>query len=98
MLRMVFDGEKIQFIGVSAAADPTDCLQTIDRVAILIFLDERGVARFLGPASNLVNRLIPGDVFPVIRARTSHLRFQQATLVDDFLLERSAFWTQACRD
>src|SRR6185436_8369354 len=87
-------GKKVQFIGVSAAADPTDRFQTIDGVAVLIFLDERGVARLLGPASNLFDRLIPRDVFPVSSAGTSHLWFQQATVVDDFLLQRSTFRTQ----
>src|ERR1043165_7795584 len=48
-------GYKVQFISVSAAADPTDCFQTIDGVAVLIFLDERGVARLLGPASDFID-------------------------------------------
>src|ERR1044072_8459326 len=33
------DGEKIQFVCVGAATDPTDCFQTIDRVSILVLLD-----------------------------------------------------------
>src|SRR5215213_3811384 len=89
-----FYGKKVQLIGISAAADPTDCFQTIDGVAVLIFLDERGVACFLGPARNLIDGLIPRDVVPAIRTGTSHLWLQQATIVDDFLLERSAFGTQ----
>ena len=59
------DGEKIQFIGVSAAANPANRFQTIDGVAILVFVDERRVAGFLRPASNLVDRIVPGDVVPV---------------------------------
>src|SRR6185436_10905398 len=86
--------QKIQLICISAAADPTDCFQAIDGVAVLIFFDERGVACFLGPTRNLVDRLIPGDVFPVIRTGTSHLRVHETTIVDDFLLQRGAFWTQ----
>src|SRR5690349_16463980 len=88
------DCEKIQFIRVSTAADPTDRFQTVDGVAVFVFLDERVVAGLLGPASDLVNGLIPGDVVPMIRTRTPHLRSQQAPLVDDLLLERSAFRTQ----
>src|SRR5689334_20803819 len=87
-------GEKIQFVRVSAAADPTDCFHAIDGVTALVFLNERGVACLLGPASNLIDGLVPGDVFPVIRTWTSHSRFHEPTVVDDFLLERSAFGTQ----
>src|SRR5687768_3351840 len=89
-----FYGEKIQLICVSAAADPTDCFQTIDGIAVFIFFDEGGVARLLGPASNLVDCLVPRDVFPMIGAGTSHLWCRQATRVNDFLLKRRTFRTQ----
>ena len=61
--------EKIQFVGVSATADPTDRFQTINREAALIFIDEGLVSCFLGPARDLVDSVIPRDVVPMIRAR-----------------------------
>src|SRR5262249_52665596 len=64
------------------------------RISIFIFFDEAGVARLLGPASNLIDRLIPRDIVPLSRTGTSHLRFQQASIVNDVLLERRTFWTQ----
>ena len=48
------------------------------------------VARLLDPASDLVDRRVPVDVFPVIRARAPHLRLQQPPIVQDVLLERRA--------
>ena len=83
-----FAGKVIKFVGVSAAPDPANRFQTINGVAVFVLVDEGGIARFLGPASNLVDRSVPGDVFPIGRAGPSHLRFQQAPIVDDVLLEK----------
>ncbi len=66
----------------------------IDGIAVLVLLDERLVARLLRPARDLVDRIVPGDVLPVIRTGTPHLRLQQATIVDDVLFERSALRTE----
>src|SRR5678815_5493063 len=88
------DRKKIQLIGISAAADPADRFQTINGVAVLVFLDESFVPGLLGPARNLADRILPGDVIPVIRTRTPHLRLQETTIINDVLFERSAFRTE----
>src|SRR5437763_227487 len=88
------DGEKIQFVRVSASTNPTNRFQAIDRVAVLVFVDEGCVTRLLGPASNFVDCLIPGNVFPITCSRPSYLRLQQTTIVDDILFERCAFGTE----
>src|SRR6185503_11092055 len=59
-----FDGEIIQFVGISATTCPADGLETIDRMATLIFFDERRIARLLHPTSNVIYGIIPRDVFP----------------------------------
>src|SRR5437763_3097760 len=88
------DGEKIQFVRVSGSTNPTNRFQAIDRVAVLVFVDEGCVTRLLGPASNFVDCLIPGNVFPITCSRPSYLRLQQTTIVDDILFERCAFGTE----
>ena len=47
--------------------------------------DERGIARFLGCARDLVVGLVPGDVFPMVRAGAADLRLCQPALVHDVL-------------
>src|SRR5205823_7422295 len=73
---------------------PANRFETINCVAILVFVYERGVASFLRPASNLINGVVPGDVLPISRTRSSYLRFQQTALINDVLLKRRAFRTE----
>ena len=61
------DGEKIQFVGVGAAAGPANPLAAIDRVAVLVFLDERLVAGLLVQRAISLIGSVPGDVFPMSR-------------------------------
>ncbi len=88
------DREKIQFIRISAAASPADSLQSIDGITVLIFVDERLVSRLFCPARNLIDRIVPGDVIPVIRTRAPHLWLKQATITDNVLFERSTLGTK----
>src|SRR5262249_19582759 len=48
----------------------------------------------LDMARNLAVRLFPGDVLPLRTTRTSHLGLQQPALIQDVLIQRSAFGTQ----
>ena len=44
--------------------------------------------------ANLVDGLVPLDVFPVVRTRPPDLGLEKPALVENVLLERSAFRTQ----
>ena len=92
------DDEIIEFVGIGAAAGEGDASQRLTVWPLRVLLDERRVAGLLHPVRDLVDGLIPGDVFPVIRARPPHLRLQQAPIVQDVLLQRSALRDRACRD
>src|SRR5436190_6395887 len=48
------DGKKIQFVSVSASADPANRFQTIDGKAVLVLIDERGIARLLRPTRDFL--------------------------------------------
>ena len=89
------DREIIQFVGVGTTAGPTNAFAPVYRKAFLVFLHKRFIARFLYPASDFIKRIVPGNIFPVIGTGPTHLRFQQAAVVVNFLLERSAFWTKS---
>src|SRR5688572_5558378 len=89
-----FYGEKIQFIGVGASADPTDRLETVDRITILILFDKRLIPSLLNPSGDFAGRIVPANVSPLSRAWSAHLWFEQATIVDDLLLQRRAFRTE----
>ena len=88
------DDEIVEFVRVGAAAGERDAFAAVDDAAVRVLLDERRVARLLHPLSDLVERLIPADVLPVIRARPPHLGLQQPPIAQDFLLERRALRAQ----
>src|SRR5215217_6708517 len=67
--------EKIQLIGVGAPADPTDRLETIDCITILVFFDKRFVPSFLDPPGDLAGRVVPANICPLSRTWPPHLRF-----------------------
>src|SRR6185369_1274969 len=88
------DRKKIQFIRISAAADPANSFQPVHGVTVLVLVDECGVASLLGPLSNLINRIVPGNIFPFSPTWPPYLWLQQATFIDDILFEGCAFWTK----
>src|SRR5205085_8937397 len=85
------DDEIVEFVGVGAATRERESFAAIDGPAARVLFDERRVARLLDPAADFVDRLIPSDVFPAIGCRTPDLRLQEATLVQNVLLQRRAF-------
>src|SRR5205085_3087760 len=84
------DRQKIQLVRVGAAPAPTDAFAAVDRVPLVVLLDESSIARVFHFTRDLVERLIPRDVFPVVGAGAAHLWFQETTVVQDVLFERSA--------
>src|SRR5206468_1906808 len=70
------------------ATIPRDTLAAVHDAALIILFNKRLVTSLLDQAGNLVDRVIPRDVLPVIGTRPAHLRFQQATVVQDVLVER----------
>src|SRR5215470_14069724 len=81
----------VHFIGIGASADESDGLAAVNGVALCVFLDEGLVASLLDFLTDFVDRIVPGDVFPVRATGPPYLRLEQAALVHDVLLERSAF-------
>jgi len=58
---------------------------SIDGVTVRVFFDKRRIARRFGFAGDLIDRLIPLYVFPVIGSRPAHLWLQQSPFVQDVL-------------
>src|SRR5262249_1007612 len=85
----------IELVGVGAAAVPRDALATIHGAAFGVLLDERLVARLLYEACDLVDRLVPRDIFPMVRSGPPHFGLEQSSLVDDVLLQGRALWTES---
>jgi hypothetical protein len=69
------DDQVIEFVGVGAATNPGEAFTAIYSAALRVFLNESIVTRLFHPVGNLVNGLVPADIFPVIRSRTPNLRF-----------------------
>src|SRR5262249_17659762 len=84
------DYQIVEFVRVGATADPGNALAAVYRAAVGVLFDECLVARLLHQLADLVDRLVPGDVFPVIGAGPPDLRLQQAPLVQNVLFERCA--------
>jgi hypothetical protein len=84
------DDQKVELVGVGAAAGPGDLFAAVDGVALRVLFDEGVVAGLLYPARDFIQRVIPGDVLPVGGPGAAHLRFQQAPIVEDLLLEGGA--------
>src|SRR5215472_11423583 len=65
------DDQVVELVSVGAAAVPGDAFQTIYRAALRIGGDKRFVASLLDMPPDFVERLIPTNVFPMIRPRAS---------------------------
>src|SRR5205085_6713664 len=76
---------------IGAAADPADAFAAIDRVPLVILCNERRIARVFNLPRDLIESVVPRDVFPMIRTGPPHLRFQEPALIQNILFERSAF-------
>ena len=61
------------------------CASVATKVSSRVFLMWRAI---------FVDGLVPGDVFPMIRARPPHLRLQQAPVVQDVLIQRRSLGAQ----
>ncbi len=85
-----FDDEVVEFVGIGTAAGPGDGLAAVDGLSLCIFLDKSIVAYFFDLLRDLVQRGIPGDVFPMIRPGLA-LVASRPSLVQNILLQRSAF-------
>src|SRR5208282_2895132 len=81
------DDQVIELVGIGAAAGPGHALAAVDGAALRVFLHEGVVTRLLHPVRDLIEGMVPGNVFPVIRTRTADLRFEQAAWVQDVLFQ-----------
>src|SRR5437879_387772 len=81
-------------VGIGTSAGKGHTLPAVDGLAALVLLDKVRVTERLGPRGNFIDRLIPGNVFPMIGAGATHLRLQQTTIVDDVLQQGSALRTK----
>ena len=82
-----FADQIIEFVSVGATANPSDPFASVERATVYVSFDESLIPRFLYPVRNLINRLFPRNIFPVIRAGAANLRLQEPTRVQDVLLE-----------
>src|SRR5450755_1345272 len=90
-----FYNQVIELIRIGAAASERNRLAPVDGLAFGIRLDESRVTSLLGPAGDLIDRLVPGDVLPMVGTWTSHSRFQYPPIVLIVLLQRSALRTES---
>lgn len=79
-----------EFIRISGAAQKRDILASVDNPPLLIQVHKSGVACSFHLARDLIERLVPRDVFPVGLAGPSHLRLGQSPLIHAILLQSSA--------
>src|SRR2546427_4267425 len=91
-----FNGEEIQFIGIGAAAGPGYAFAAIDGETLTVLLNERVVSGLFNQSSDLIDGIIPGDIFPTARAGPAHLRLGHAWIIEHVLLERGALWAGRC--
>src|SRR5262249_27788269 len=80
----------VQFVGVSASAVKGDGFAAVHGVAVRIRFNEGIVAGLLDVPRNLGKRLVPGNVLPVIGARTPHDRLEQPAIIEYLVVERCA--------
>src|SRR5215469_1104206 len=90
-----FYDEVVHLIRIGAATDKSDGLAAVDRVAFGVLLDEGFVPGLLYFLADFLDRIVPGDIFPICAAGPAHLRLQEATLIQDVLLERRALRAQS---
>jgi hypothetical protein len=81
------DDQVIKFVGVSATTNPSEAFAAIYGSTLRVFLDESIIARLFHPVADLINGLVPSDVFPVIRTWAPYLRLQKPSFIEDVLLE-----------
>src|SRR5262249_43489150 len=60
----------------------------------LVLLDEGFIACLLDVPRDLVDRLIPGDVFPFLGAGSPNLRLRQTAFVENLVVERGSLRAQ----
>src|ERR1700726_3705209 len=84
----------MELISVGAAADERDALAAICEVAIGVFFDKGFVAGFLGPARNLIERIVPGNILPIGSSGPPDLRLGESPWIEHILLKRRAFGAQ----
>jgi hypothetical protein len=89
-----FDCEKVQFVGIGATARPAYTFTSVDQATLIVFLDEGFIAGLLYQLRDLIDRIVPGDILPMVGAWPAHLRFRQSPIVEYVLLEGRAFGTE----
>src|SRR5271163_2153809 len=89
-----FYHQVVKLVGVGAAANPGDGFGAIYGAAGGVLLNEAVVASFLNAGGDLVQGIVPGNVFPLRAARAAHLRLEQAAVVQNVLCERGALGAQ----
>src|SRR5579859_7146510 len=82
-----FYNEVVKFVGVRAAAGKGNRLTAIDRVAFGVLLDKRSIASLLHFCRDFIQRLIPGNIFPLRSARAAYLRLDDAAVIQNVLLK-----------
>ena len=80
----------VEFVRVRAAADPRQAFAAIHGAPLRVFLQEGVVAGLLQAVRNFVNRLLPCNVFPMIRARPPYLWLQKPPRIEDVTPEMVA--------
>src|SRR5271155_2437700 len=84
------DDQEVEFVGVSAAADPRNGFGTVYGVAKRVLLDKAVIAGLLDARGNFVQSIVPRDIFPLRAARTAHLGFQETAIIENVLREGRA--------
>src|SRR6185503_5305650 len=77
----------VQLIGISTTACPGNSFAAINRKTALVLFNKSFVASFLDPAADVPNRIVPGNIFPMIRPGPPDLWLRQSAFVDYVLLE-----------
>src|SRR5262249_31139212 len=87
--------EPVELVGVGATADDRDPGRAVDHLPPRVPRDERPIAGVLDVPGDLADRLVPGDVLPLVGARTAHLRDGDPVGVVDVVPERGALRAQS---
>src|SRR5690606_19879928 len=77
-------------VGGGGGGEEAGARPAVDGDALVVLLDQIGVAVVLHGAGDLGQRLVPGDVLPAVRARRATARTGQARLGLDVILQRRA--------
>src|SRR6516164_6865179 len=86
--------EEVELVGICAAADHHDARCAVHHLALGVAGDEGLVASGLDVAGDPGDGRVPGDLLPLVRARTADLGYGQSAGMLDVFLEGDSLGTE----